>query len=440
MELTSEYIQQVLSEKCQVEIGALIIVAVSGGADSMAILHLLNMNYDVVAAHCNFKLRGDDSDRDEELVTRYCEENNIKLLKTRFETQKYAQEQGISIEMAARDLRYNWFNELLQSTRYDVIATGHHGNDSIETFFLNLVRGTGLKGLSGINYRNGNVVRPLLGLKRKEIEYYCEQHGIAYCHDASNDDTKFTRNKIRHEIIPVLEDINPSFFETMLNNMTHLKDAETMLEYEVARFKATDMVDEDDKVIIPISKLENYPHFQTILFNVLHAYGFGSAQVAELIKHLHGTSGKQFFSASHRLIKDRHNILVLPKTMPGVDHFWVEEGMNDSELKLELSTYAKPKDFKFSRDAKLIHLDADQIDLPLLVRKWEQGDAFMPLGMNGFKKVSDFFIDEKYSLKDKEDAWLMISGEAIVWIIGKRIDDRFKVTTRTKNILEIKLT
>ncbi|MCT4647532.1 MAG: tRNA lysidine(34) synthetase TilS, partial [Carboxylicivirga sp.] len=411
-----------------------------GGADSLAVLQLLqHAGYDIAAAHCNFRLRAEASDADEALVGEFCKDINIHLYKTSFDTKSFARANKLSIEMSARELRYNWFNDLLTANRFSAVVTGHHGNDSIETFFLNLVRGTGLKGLSGISYRNENVVRPLLDFSREEIETYCREQDIVYCHDASNDDCQFTRNKIRHEVIPVLQTINPSFFDTMQSNLGHLQDAERMLESEVQRFLDTDVVNEAGQVIIPISRLANYPHYASLLFEVLRPYGFNSAVVGEVIKHLHGESGKQFFTETHRLIKDRHNLLILPVEEIGVQHFWVEEGDQAEVCPMSVCVYTRPDNFQFSRDARLVHFDADLVELPLLVRKWKQGDAFMPLGMKGFKKISDFFIDQKYSLKDKEDAWLMISGEDIIWIVGKRLDDRFKVTNRTKRILEIAL-
>ncbi len=433
-------ITSILADKCQVDGTDKLLVAVSGGADSMALLHLLMQGgYSLAAAHCNFHLRGEASDSDEQLVTDYCTSHGIQLFKTSFDTRAYAADNRLSIEMAARELRYSWFQKLVQEGGFSAIVTGHHGNDSIETFFLNLVRGTGVKGLTGISYRHSNVVRPLLPFTRQQVELYCQQNGLVWCHDATNDDRRFIRNKIRHEVIPVLESINPAFFDTMQMNMAHLTDAERMLEDEVERFRNNEVVDEDGTVIIPISKLKSVPHYASLLFELLRPYGFNSSVVSEVIQHLDGLSGKQFFSESYRLIKDRHNLLVLPIEEVGVQHFWVEEGKHTEGWPMQISVYDKPADFMFSRDANLIHLDADLVDLPLLVRKWKQGDAFMPLGMKNFKKLSDFFIDEKYSLIDKEDAWLMISGEDIVWVLGKRIDDRFKVMKRTKRILEIKL-
>lgn len=440
MKLTAQTIKGILADKCAVLSTDNLIVAVSGGADSMALLHLLSkLDYQLLAAHCNFGLRGEQSDADECLVADYCKGSGIALKTIKFDTDNYAKENGISIEMAARDLRYNWFDKLTVEHGFNVVITGHHGNDSIETFFLNLVRGTGLRGLSGMHYRNKKVVRPLLDFPREAVEKYCQEESIVYRHDESNDDTKFIRNKIRHEIIPVLESINPSFYKTMQANIEHLKDAELGLDSEIMRFKKCDMVNEDNKVIIPISKLDNYPLYKSILFEVLKDFGFNASIVSDVIKHLNNSSGKQFFSETHRLIKDRYNLLVLPIDEADVGHFWVEEGQNKDILNVDVRVFSKPKDFTFSRESSLIHLDADLIDLPLMVRKWEKGDSFVPLGMKGFKKVSDFFIDEKYSLLDKEAAWLMLSGEDVIWIVGKRVDDRYKVTNRTKNIMEIKL-
>ncbi len=438
--ITPLYIQKVLSEQCLVKETDKLLVAVSGGADSMALLHLLHtLGYEVAAAHCNFKLRAQESDSDEQLVRSYCTSESIHLYIESFETKAYAKKQGISIEMAARDLRYSWFNDLILKHSFDAIVTGHHGNDSIETFFLNLVRGTGVKGLSGIQFRHLNVVRPLLDFPRSAVESYCSEHAIGFVHDKSNDDTKFVRNKIRHEIMPVLESINPSFFDTMQTNMAHIKEAEQILENEVERFCSQVLVNEHEKVIIPISKFEEFPQYRTILFEVLRPYGFNSSVVNNIVTQLHATSGKQFFSDTHRLIKDRHNLLIMPKQELQVQHFWLEEGQSNQLLNVQVKLFLKSPDFKFSRDPKLIHLDADLVDLPVLVRKWQKGDTFIPLGMKGFKKVSDFFIDEKFSIADKEDAWLMVSGDDIVGILGQRIDNRFKVSPRTQQILEIRL-
>jgi len=439
-QISPQHIQNVLSEKCAVLQTDKLILAISGGADSMALLHILySLGYDVVAAHCNFNLRGEASDADEQVVRAYCKALSVPLHVQSFETTDYANKNAVSIEMAARELRYAWFDELKEEIGFQAIVTGHHGNDSIETFFLNLARGTGVKGLSGIQFRNGHVIRPLLDYPRSAVEAYCANQGIEFVHDQSNDDTRFIRNKIRHEILPVFESINPSFFDTMKANMAHIQEAEYMLEQEVEHFRQTVLVDEHDRVIIPISKLTGFKYYQTILFEVLRPYGFNSTIVNNIVLQLHGTPGKQFFSSTHRLIKDRHNLLIMPVQQIDVQHFWLSEAGADKERKIQVKLYPKPADFKFSRNPKCIHLDADQVDLPILVRKWQNGDSFMPLGMTGFKKVSDFFIDEKYSLAEKEDAWLMVSGDNIVGILGKRIDDRYKVIKRTRNILEIKL-
>lgn len=436
--LTPKHIVDTLKHECRLEKPNTLLVAVSGGADSMALLYLLNQtNWPIEAAHCNFQLRGDESEADQLMVENYCKEQAIKLHTVRFETTNYAKENKVSIEMAARELRYSWFDQLIKEKGFEAVLTGHHGNDSIETFFLNLVRGTGVKGLSGIQYRNGNVARPLLTFSRERIIKYCAINNVPYRNDSSNSDTKFLRNKIRHEIIPVLEQMNPLFFHTMLNNMEHLNEAQYLLDKEVKRFKDEVLVEEHGRVLVPISKLNLYNEKKTILFEVLRPYGFNPSIVNDVIGVLDGISGKQFFSDTHRLIKDRHNLMVMANEDVGVDHFWVEPGITDSPMKLEVKVYPKTDEFKFSSDPFLVHIDADLVDVPLLFRKWKVGDYFMPLGMSQFKKVSDFFIDNKFSLDEKEEAWLAVSGEDIVWIAGHRIDERYKITKRTKNILEI---
>nr|WP_321408882.1 tRNA lysidine(34) synthetase TilS [uncultured Carboxylicivirga sp.] len=439
-ELTPQNVLKILHDKCGFKTNEAILVAVSGGSDSMALLHLLtNRRINICAAHCNFNLRGEESDGDQLLVENYCQENDIELHSKSFNTIEYARDHKLSIEMAARELRYEWFNQLLEQQQLAALVTGHHGNDSIETFFLNLVRGTGVKGLSGIQYKNGKVLRPLLDFSSQQIEEYCNIHQIPFRYDSSNSDVKYLRNKIRHEVIPFLEQMNPSFFSTMLNNMEHIHEAELLLEEVVEQFRDEVLVDEHDKVLIPISKLNLYAQKKTILFEILRPYGFNASVTDDVVQHLDGLSGKQFFSETHRLIKDRHNLLIMPREEVITDHFWLEEEQILSPVKVEAKIYPKPADFSFSKDSNLIHLDADLVDLPLLFRKWQEGDRFMPLGMTQFKKVSDFFIDNKFSIADKEQTWLAISGEDIVWIAGHRIDDRFKITNRTKIVLEVKL-
>jgi len=433
-------VRKVMEADCGLQSTDRLLIALSGGADSMALIHLLNqMPWHLEAAHCNFGLRSDESDKDEEFVRLFCSTNNIKLHVIQFDTEQVADEKGISIEMAARDLRYNWFEQLQEQNDLTCVVTGHHGDDSIETFFLNLMRGTGVKGLSGIKHRNGNRIRPLLQWSRKDIEAYCQWKQVGFRTDSSNADTRFIRNKIRHEIIPLFESVNPSFFQTMLHNMEHLKDADGLLAQTVEQARHEMVVEEHDRLLIPISRLMEYPHRNSILFELLRPYGFNSATVNDVISHLNNISGKQFFSDTHRLIKDRYNLLVTENPYVEVDHFWVEEGETHHPLQLCIQTYDRSKNFLFSRDPHIIHLDFDQVEMPLLVRKWQQGDTFQPLGMSGFKKMSDFFIDSKFSIADKEAAWLMLSGEDIVWVVGHRIDDRYKVTNRTKRILEIQL-
>ncbi|SFF04907.1 tRNA lysidine(34) synthetase TilS [Thermophagus xiamenensis] len=419
-----------------------LLVALSGGPDSMALLHLLNASgYHCTVAHCNFHLRGEESDEDTRFVLDYCRQNNIPFFVKHFNTLEEAKRRGISIEMAARDLRYSWFYELLKSENLRWIVTGHHGDDMIETFFLNLVRGTGLRGLKGMQVINGKVVRPMLSVGREQIEDYCRIHNIPFRTDSSNSDTSFQRNRIRHVVMPVFKDLNPGFFYTMMQNFRNLQEAWQIVETEVERVKKDMVAGEGDIWMIPIKLIAQHPQKNTVLFELLRPYGFNRQTVAEIIDGLEGTPGKQFFSDNYRLIRDRFNLVVVPKEKDEQEYFYINSDETEvlKPVPLKIRRFVPDNDFRFSRSPQCIHLDADMIEFPLTLRHWKPGDQFRPLGMETFKKLSDFFVDEKFSLVDKERTWLLLSGDQIVWVVGRRIDDRFKVTAKTKNILEIKM-
>ncbi|MGQ1891187.1 tRNA lysidine(34) synthetase TilS [Thermophagus sp. OGC60D27] len=427
---------------CGVKSSDNLLVALSGGADSMALLHILNkLGYHCEAAHCNFHLRGRESDEDEKFVVDFCQKLNIPLHISHFDTHEEAKSKGISIEMAARDLRYNWFYHLSGKRDLKWIVTGHHGDDMIETFFLNLIRGTGLRGLRGMQVMNGKVLRPMLALNRSQIESYCGEQQIPFRTDSSNADTTFQRNRIRHNILPVFKSLNPSFFTTMMQNFRNLEEAWQIVTKEVEAVKTQMVASEGDQLMIPIRLMDQHPQKSTILFEILRPYGFNRQTVAEIIACLEGVPGKQFFSGQYRLIRDRFNLVVVPKESDEEESFYIdsEESEIHDPLKLKLRHLKRRDDFQFSRHADCIHLDADLVEFPLKIRHWQKGDQFRPLGMVTFKKLSDFFVDEKFSLIEKERTWLLLSGNEIVWVVGKRIDDRFKVTPKTKNILEIKL-
>ncbi len=432
-----------LLEKLGISSDHKLLVALSGGGDSMALLHLLKtMGFQCVAAHCNFHLRGDESDGDEAFVRAYCLEIGVPLHVKHFNTIDQAKEQGISIEMAARDLRYRWFWRLVETESLDFLATGHHGDDMIETFFLNLARGTGLRGLKGMQPLKGKLLRPLLGFRRETIEAYCEGHGISYRTDSTNTDTTIRRNYVRKHIIPAMNALNPSFFNTMVQNFSNITEVWEVFSGVVGELKTQMVAAEGDNVLIPIRLIASHPQRETVLFEILRPYHFNAAVVNKIVQSLEGIPGKQFFSSSHRLVRDRFNLVVVPLDVPEEDLWYIDSDVEriDSPLGLQLRVFDRESSFVFSRNSRLVHLDADLVDFPLEVRRWRSGDQFRPLGMNNFKKLSDFFVDEKFSLVQKEESWLLVTGGEIVWVVGHRIDDRFKVTPGTRRILEITMT
>lgn len=412
--------------------GGIVIVGFSGGSDSVALLDILiRLDYDCVAAHCNFHLRSEESMRDEDFVRKFCQDRNIKLEVIDFQTVKYANLKQISIEMAARELRYNWFEEIRQKYQAQAIATGHHLDDNMETFLLNFTRATGLKGLTGIPARNGFVVRPLLPFTQEKIRYYLQKRKLDFVVDSTNLGTEFTRNKIRHTVIPALEEINPSIRNSFKSVLKHLQDAYSIYERETQRIKTNIAKQSDNTLRINIPLFQAYKERQTILFEIIKDYGFNSDQSQQIINALDSESGKLFYSDEYILLKDRTELIIYPNSQED------KASINPNQLKIR--TFDRDKDFQFSTSNDVVHLDADKVKLPLEVRPWQPADYFYPLGMKGRKKLSDFFIDLKISRYDKEKTLIALSEGEVVWVVGYRIDERFKVTTDTKRILELKV-
>lgn len=421
-----------------------VLVAISGGADSVALLHyLVSHNYYCVAAHCNFHLRGEESDRDENFVRQYCDELSVPLHVANFDTKEYAAERKLSIEMAARELRYQWFFKLIEHENLQGVAVAHHADDAAETFILNLVRGTGIRGLTGMKSKTGRVLRPLLRFSRQDIELYCRAHKLKYVNDSTNASDAYTRNRIRHNVIPQLKAINPSFLETMRSNMNHLNQIFTMFENQVKQFSRRAVVELDGQMLIAMDHIKELPMIEPFIFELLFVKGFNSDTVRKIARCITEERwGRVFFAPKHRAIVDRYNIIVVPreKTIENKS-FDIEQDQEEVfvPLHLKISTFEKDEDFKFSRDNKIVHINADKIYYPLTLRRWRNGDTFRPLGMRGFKKLSDFFVDQKMSRLEKEETWVLESGGEIMWIVGQRIDDRFKVVDNCKRIVEIKL-
>jgi len=409
-----------------------IIVAVSGGADSVALLHfLLSMNYDCVVAHCNFHLRGKESDRDEQFVANLAKKYGCKFLKTDFDTKKYAGEQKISIEMAARELRYRWFEEIRQAENASCIVVAHHQDDTAETILMNLARGTGINGLTGIKTQNRNVVRPFLCVSRKEIMTYIHRNKWQFVTDSTNNDTQFTRNFFRKKIIPAFKKINPSFSENLLQTAEHLNDVAIIYNEYIKDMKWRIIRQQNGNTLINIARLKDEKAIGSLLFEILKDYNFNSAQSADVLNTLDGISGKQFFSPTHRLVKEREYLVISPT----VDMPAHADSQTQPALRIEM--FKHTPDFKIDKSPNVACFDSDKIAQPLTLRHWQAGDAFYPFGMKGKKKLSDFFTDKKYTLQQKEQVWLLLSNNEIVWVMGERSDDRFKITAETKNILRI---
>ena len=419
-----------------------ILLAVSGGIDSVVMVHLFKeAGYDVAIAHCNFQLRGSDSQEDETFVRSLALSLEIPVFVKRFDVGAEMEEKGISLQMAARDLRYNWFEEVLKEESYLWIATAHNKNDSVETFFLNLSRGSGIRGLKGIPVRRGSVIRPLLFLSRAEIESYQLDSQIAYREDSSNRETKYQRNKIRHDLIPVLEQINPGFMEIMERNMEQLNEVYDIYLHAVGQLRNELFKKEQGKITIPVKQLKELDPLRTWLFELFSPYGFTRSQCEDIEKIMDAGPGRQSISTTHRLFKDRDEMIMVPSGNEEFERYYLDDPEKPSVLPfpMDMEVLERSELESIPKDPLTACLDLDEIQFPLTIRHWMHGDYFSPLGMEQMKKLSDFFVDEKVPVPEKERIWIMASGEKIVWIMGLRIDNRFRITPDTRRILRLSL-
>ena len=414
-----------------------VVVGISGGADSVALLHILvSLGYKCIAAHCNFNLRGDESSRDEQFTTDFTQRLQVPLCKISFETNKYAQENRLSVEMAARELRYRWFEELLNTYDADAVAVAHHRDDSVETLLINLTRGSGLTGLTGIKPKNGNVVRPLLCVSREDIYAYIENNGLEYVTDSSNSSDIYTRNFIRLKVIPLLEEINPSVKASLARTANHLYDASLIYNHSIE--EARKVITQNNR--LSISALLSFPAPATILYEMLKPYGFSRTVCESIFTVLDKDSGKIFYSSTHRLLKDRSDLLI--DVLSGEDNraylINLEDDNVDLPVELKPEIVVIKESYQIEKDKKFAYFDFDKLSFPLVLRHWQEGDWFVPFGMKGKKKVSDYFSDKKFSLFDKEKTWLLCSGQDVIWIVGERTDNRYRIEKTTKRVLKLK--
>lgn len=416
--------------------GKKLLLAISGGIDSMVLLRLFKQLYfDISAAHCNFNLRGQESDGDEAFVKLICDNLEIKLFVNNFNTEEYATLHKLSIQITARQLRYDWFHELLEKEGYDYLLTAHHLDDSAETFLINFTRGTGLDGLTGIPQLNEKIVRPLLVFSREEIESYAKENNIKWREDSSNTSDKYLRNKLRHDILPILKELNPSFLDSFKQTLENLQQAQSMVD-DASRIVYRKVVkDAAYQKRISLNELKILPNYKAYLYQWLKPFGFTAWN--DIHDLMEAQSGKQIFSEKHRLLKDRDELILTEKKESEPEIYFLEEGRENLNIPLKMTVCNKHDITVAEKDC--IFVDKDTLKFPLVFRKWQEGDYFYPLGMDGKKKVSKYFKDEKFSLIDKENTWLLCSGNEIVWIVGKRADKRFSVTKTTQTIIKIEL-
>ena len=414
-----------------------LLLAVSGGLDSMVLLHLLQqLPYTIAIAHCNFQLRGIESFEDQSFVQNYALQHQIPFYYTQFDTQAFANDYKLSTQVAARELRYDWFYEQLELHQFDFVLTAHHADDNLETFLINLSRGTGLDGLSGIPAQNDAVLRPLLPFSRAAIEEYAKANNLQWREDSSNASDKYLRNQIRHHLVPILKELNPDFLKAFGMTQEYLQqaqelvaDAASMVYQQVAR-------EEGNTVYFDLKQLLRLPNYASYLYQWLKEYGFSAWD--DIYNLVDSQSGKQVFSSEYRLLKDRDFFILSPIQEPEKELYFIEKNQDKVKIPLKLQ-FCKVADIN-KADSSAIFVDESKLAYPLVLRKWQEGDFFYPLGMKGkSKKVSKFFKDEKIALLDKENTWLLCSNDAIVWVIGMRADERFKVENITNTILKIEL-
>ena len=435
-----------------------LIIAVSGGVDSVVLCELCKQaGFDFTIVHCNFQLRGEESERDETFVKNLGKKYCIEVLIKKFNTETYATENKLSIQEAARALRYEWFEELVQSSEFGVrsrdselptpdlrlrifLLTAHHADDNAETLLMNFCRGTGLHGLTGIPVSYGHIKRPLLGFTKEEIFLFAKENKLEFVEDSSNLSSKYTRNLFRNEIIPAITQVYPQVKENLTDNINRFKEIEKLYKLSVASIIKKLVKEKGSEWFIPIKQLMSYNN-RALIYEIISRFGFSEKQIDEIIKLAASDSGKYIDSPlfNYRIIKHRHWFIISPVHSAASGNIIIEKTdqsvvFEEGILKLEWLNQP-PSSFKKEFDL----LDTKEIEFPLLLRKWKQGDYFYPLGMKKKKKLSRFFIDQKISKSEKERKWVIESNKKIICIVGMRIDERFKITENSKSVLSIKL-
>jgi len=420
-----------------------IVLGVSGGVDSMVMLHLFHVcGYSFEVAHCNFSLRAEESNCDEALVKKVCDEKGVKLHLKCFDTVGYAEKNKVSIQIAARELRYNWFSELCKNNGFTTVAIAHNKNDVVETMLINLTRGTGLKGLTGIKSSANGVIRPIIFAFRKQIEEFAHKEGVAYRNDSTNSQIKYARNRIRHNVIPELETINEGAVDNFYSTSIYLNSTWQAIEKMNGEFAKQSKVYKNDEVHYSISLLKGYPFRQVFMVEELTSYGFPPALVLDIEKSLSTQAGKIFYSSSYQLVRDREWLMLskLDKTTKETE---VEIDANVTRIKEPIALTFKSvdvtADFVIPKKSSAAVFNLGKLTFPLVLRPWHQGDWFVPFGMTGRKKVSDFLIDQKVPLHHKQNVYVLESGGQIIWVVGYRTDNRYRVDKECGKIFQISM-
>jgi len=417
-----------------------LLVACSGGMDSVVLTHLLvKTGYDVQLAHCNFSLRGNESDTDSNFVIQLAKNLELTVYTETFETEQFADDQGVSIQMAARLLRYQWFEELSGQLNIKYILTAHHLDDDLETFLINFSRGTGLKGLTGIPGRNQKIIRPLLGFSREEILAFAERQNLNWREDSTNFSNKYLRNALRLDVIPKWKEASPALLQNYKTTREHLKNSQLLIEDYVTLILTYVAEETEEGFKLSVSKLKKLPNSKALLYELLYPFGFTAWE--DIYQLLDAQAGKQIVSKTHVLLKDRDYLIL--ETTPSAK---AEIEIRETLIFVDTQSIKTPINLSFENvnsleeaSSETIFVDSDLLKYPLKLRKWKEADVFHPFGMTGKKKLSKFFKDEKLSLLAKKKIWLLTSDKKIVWVVGLRADNRFKVTSKTNNILKIQL-
>lgn len=415
-------------------IGSRVLVACSGGLDSRVLLYLLKMqDCELAVAHCNYGLRGAESDADAAFVKDLASKAGLVYHQKEFDTHKLVEQSGYSLQMMARKLRYDWFEELCQQHSYDYVMTAHHADDNLETMLINLGRGSGIKGLSGIPRQNANILRPLLDFSRDDILRYAEEHGLRWREDSSNATNDYLRNALRNRVIPLLKEELPHIVANTRESQVHLRQAQLLIEAYLEQLNPSVYSKKDDGMTINIDNLLATPQPKAVLYHLLSPYGFSDWDAIYALPY--AESGKYVTSSTFKLLKNRQQLELTLFQEPSKDHFLIKDPEDRADLPIGLR-FEKIEQLE-TVDQRAIIVDMDTLEFPLELRKWTDGDRFIPFGMKGSKKLSDYFIDQKISRTEKGKIWLLCSGQEVVWVVGRRADDRFKVTPDTKNLLKI---